>query len=148
MSYHARRFDRAAGSYAARAGFQARMAERLSALLPPGIPGEGPLIEFGCGTGLLTRVLSARFPASPLLATDAATRMLAEAERGLGGSKALAGSDTRRSLVSSQVESLVSRSSTRRRGPRSRPRANCRASRSVDLRRGKFPSIDPATGNA
>jgi malonyl-CoA O-methyltransferase len=84
MSYHARRFDRAAGSYAARAGFQARMAERLSALLPPGVPGDGPLIEFGCGTGLLTRVLSARFPASSLLATDAAPRMLAEAERALG----------------------------------------------------------------
>lgn len=84
MSYHARRFDRAAGSYAARAGFQARMAERLSALLPSGFPSEGPLIEFGCGTGLLTRVLSARFPALRLLATDASPRMLGEAERGLG----------------------------------------------------------------
>jgi malonyl-CoA O-methyltransferase len=95
MSYHARRFDRAAGSYSARAGIQARMAERLSALLPDGGPNaalaaEGPMIEFGCGTGLLTRLLSARFPGRPLLATDAAPRMLGEAERHLGGSAALA----------------------------------------------------------
>lgn len=89
MSYHARRFDRAASTYSARAGFQARMAERLAGLLPPGQPAQGPILEFGCGTGLLTRVLAARFPALPILATDAAPRMLAEAESGLGRGAAL-----------------------------------------------------------
>jgi malonyl-CoA O-methyltransferase len=89
MSYHARRFDRAAATYSARARFQARMAERLSALLPAGEPAEGPLIEFGCGTGLLTGLLSARLPAFALLATDAAPRMLDEAERGLGRGAAI-----------------------------------------------------------
>lgn len=95
MSYHARRFDRAAASYAAQAGFQARMAERLLALLPSaapaggpwegpqGTPLAGPLIEFGCGTGLLTRGLSSRLPSASLLSTDAAPRMLAEAQRSL-----------------------------------------------------------------
>lgn len=85
MSYHARRFDRAAASYAAQAGFQARMAERLMALLTrDGLKiADGPLIEFGCGTGLLTRLLSSRIPSRSLLATDAAPRMLAEARRNL-----------------------------------------------------------------
>jgi len=85
MNYHARRFDRAAGSYAAHAGFQAHMAERLLALLPgaPGVPVAAPILEFGCGPGTLPRLLSRRFPDASLLATDAAPRMVAEAEGGL-----------------------------------------------------------------
>lgn len=84
MSYHARRFDRAAASYADHSGFQARMADRLLALLPTDAAASGPRIEFGCGTGLLTQRLLVRFPKTDLLATDAAPRMLAEAERALG----------------------------------------------------------------
>lgn len=84
MSYHARRFDRAAASYADHSGFQARMAASLLALLPAEAAIHGPRIEFGCGTGLLTRRLLVRFPKPDLLATDAAPRMLAEAERALG----------------------------------------------------------------
>lgn len=98
MNYHARRFDRAAGSYAAHAAFQAHMAERLLSLSPkaplPGAPSlgdaaapafpAGPILEFGCGTGILTGLLSRRFPDAFLLATDAAPRMVAEAEGSLG----------------------------------------------------------------
>lgn len=94
MNFHARRFDRAAGSYAGHALFQARMAERLLAQLPPvavpagafppGGEAAGPMIEFGCGTGHLTALLSRAFPDSVLLATDAAPRMIAEAEKTLG----------------------------------------------------------------
>lgn len=89
MNFHARRFDRAAGSYAAHAAFQARMAERLLALAPPGgFPADAqadrPLIEFGCGTGQLTALLARRFPHAPLLATDAAPRMLEVARNALG----------------------------------------------------------------
>ncbi len=91
MSYHARRFDRAAASYGAQAGFQARMAERLMALLTRDgrRRTDGPLIEFGCGTGLLTKLLSDRLPSHPLLATDAAPRMLAEARTNLPAREAL-----------------------------------------------------------
>jgi malonyl-CoA O-methyltransferase len=84
MSYHARRFDRAAGSYAAHADFQARMAGRLMALLPADAGLGGPRVEFGCGTGLLTALLSRRFPDGELLATDAAPRMVREAHRAVG----------------------------------------------------------------
>jgi malonyl-CoA O-methyltransferase len=91
MNYHARRFDRAAGSYASHAAFQARMAERLLALLPGAaaasaapVAASGPILELGCGTGLLTGLLSRRFPDADLIATDAAPRMAREAERALG----------------------------------------------------------------
>ncbi|MBW8887356.1 MAG: methyltransferase [Fibrobacteres bacterium] len=84
MNFHTRRFDRAAGSYAAHADFQAGMAERLLSGLPNDLPAAGPLIEFGCGTGHLTALLSRRFPDADLLATDAAPRMLGQAERSLG----------------------------------------------------------------
>jgi len=84
MNFHARRFDRAARSYAAHADFQAGMADRLLARLPNEAPAAGPLIEFGCGTGQLTALLLRRFPNAALLATDAAPRMVAQAERTLG----------------------------------------------------------------
>jgi malonyl-CoA O-methyltransferase len=84
VNFHARRFDRAAGSYAAHAGFQARMAERLLDRLPAAAEATGPRIEFGCGTGQLTMLLLRRFPDAALLATDAAPRMLAEAAKALG----------------------------------------------------------------
>jgi malonyl-CoA O-methyltransferase len=95
MNFHTRRFDRAAKSYAAHADFQAHMAERLLALFlgnaqVTGSPNEsGPLIEFGCGTGHLTGLLSRRFPSAALLATDAAPRMLAQAERTLATRRGL-----------------------------------------------------------
>ncbi len=84
MNFHSRRFDRAAKSYAAHADFQAGMAERLLALFPGNVPVTGPILEFGCGTGHLTALLSRRFPDAALLATDAAPGMLAQAERSLG----------------------------------------------------------------
>ena len=91
MSYHARRFDRAAAGYAAHASFQAHMAERLLSLLPTSLPplwpekeAPDPVLELGCGTGLLTGLLLRRLPGRPLLATDAAPRMLAEAVRAFG----------------------------------------------------------------
>jgi malonyl-CoA O-methyltransferase len=85
MNYHARRFDRAAGSYASQAAFQADMAGRLLALLPGDTAdaADGPILELGCGTGLLTRLLARRFSAAPLLATDAAPRMVDEARSAL-----------------------------------------------------------------
>lgn len=74
-NFHALRFGRAAARYEAHADIQARMADALLALW-----GERPdparILEFGCGTGLLTRRLRARFADAKLVATDASEAML------------------------------------------------------------------------
>lgn len=78
MTFHSLRFDRAAATYESHARVQADMANALIGLLPghlDGIPGI-PILEMGCGTGLLTRRIRERFPDSALTATDAAPRML------------------------------------------------------------------------
>jgi len=74
-SFHALRFGRAAARYEAQAGVQARMAEALLALWGERAAPAG-IVEFGCGTGLLTRRLRTRFPDARLTATDAAPEML------------------------------------------------------------------------
>lgn len=75
VSFHALRFGRSAAGYEANAGVQARMADVLL-----GLWGDRPaperVLEFGCGTGLLTRRLRARFPRARIVATDAAPEML------------------------------------------------------------------------
>ena len=79
-----RRFDSAAASYEARASVQAAVAERLVALLPP--PGSvRRILEIGCGTGLLTRRLAARYPDAAIEALDHSSRMIETARRGLPG---------------------------------------------------------------
>ena len=77
VSFHALRFDRSASRYESEAGIQSRMAARLVELWRG--PEPANILEFGCGTGILTRQLQRRFPVAPLLATDAAPRMLEEA---------------------------------------------------------------------
>ena len=78
MTFHSLRFDRAAATYETYAQVQADMAKALIGLLP-GHADEtrkGPILEMGCGTGLLTRRIRKRFPDARLIATDAAPRML------------------------------------------------------------------------
>jgi len=78
--FHALRFGRAAARYEEHAGLQSRMADTLLSLW-----GEraapSRILEFGCGTGLLTRRLRARFPQAGHLATDAAPEMLEHARK-------------------------------------------------------------------
>jgi malonyl-CoA O-methyltransferase len=78
MTFHSLRFDRAASTYEAHAQVQADMAKALIGLLPaqPDVLRNGPILEMGCGTGLLTRRIRERFPEAVLTATDAAPRML------------------------------------------------------------------------
>ena len=76
-------FDRAAAGYdAAAAGLQSvvagRLARRVLALSPPPEP---TVLEIGCGTGLLSRLLMARIQGGIWLMTDLAPAMLAEARR-------------------------------------------------------------------
>jgi malonyl-CoA O-methyltransferase len=84
VSFHALRFGRAAGGYQARADIQARMADALLDLWGERLAPRN-VLEFGCGTGLLTRRLLARFPGTKLLATDASAGMLEEARAAFSG---------------------------------------------------------------
>lgn len=76
-----RNFGRKAGAYEGHARVQRRVAAQLIALIAAA-PGEsGPILEVGCGTGLLTRPLATLRPDSPLVISDLAhpmTRRTAE----------------------------------------------------------------------
>lgn len=74
-TFHALRFGRAAARYEAQAGVQARMADALLSLWSDRAA-PARILEFGCGTGLLTRRLQARFPGAAHLATDASPEMI------------------------------------------------------------------------
>jgi SAM-dependent methyltransferase len=83
-SFHALRFGRAAGAYEAHANVQARMADALLGLWGDrSAPARA--LEFGCGTGLLTRRLAAHFSKTEITATDAAPEMLETARAALAG---------------------------------------------------------------
>ncbi len=79
----AERFGRHARRYEAHARLQASVAERLADMLPDL---DAPtVLEIGCGTGLLSRHLAARYPNGELVLTDASAPMLAECKRNLEG---------------------------------------------------------------
>ena len=85
VSFHALRFGRAAAGYESRAGIQLRMAETLVDLWGDR-PAPRTILEFGCGTGLLTSRLRARFTGADILSTDAAQGMLETARVQFPGS--------------------------------------------------------------
>lgn len=72
----ARRFGAAAHRYDRHAPVQAETARTLAALLPSAQLPPGPVLEIGCGTGLLTRELLRQMGDRPLQATDLAPAML------------------------------------------------------------------------
>lgn len=83
MTFHPKRFDRAAKTYGDLSQVQAGMADALLALLPPSAfptvsdgAGFPRILEMGCGTGHFTARLRLRFPSALLIATDAAPGML------------------------------------------------------------------------
>jgi len=85
----ARHFGAAAPTYDRAARIQARIAEELAgdiaALAQP-----ARILEFGCGTGNLTRALARLFPAAQLIATDLAPPMAALARKRFGATTPLA----------------------------------------------------------
>jgi malonyl-CoA O-methyltransferase len=78
-SVHAR-FNRAAATYTAAARVQAEAAARLLRAME--LVGDEPvrILDAGCGTGLLTRLLVRRFPAARVDAFDISERMLDAAQ--------------------------------------------------------------------
>ena len=75
------RFGRAAGTYHESSPVQAAMAAHLSELAPRSSSPES-ILELGCGTGHLTRLLVDRFPEARCLATDLSEAMLEQAASG------------------------------------------------------------------
>lgn len=77
----AARFGARAGSYERHADLQIAVAAHLAALLPDF--DQPHVLELGCGTGLLSRHLVARYPTGNIVLTDAAPDMIAECRRNL-----------------------------------------------------------------
>ncbi|MEN8258156.1 MAG: methyltransferase [Thermodesulfobacteriota bacterium] len=77
------RFSRAAHSYDQYAHVQRQAAEWLMESLTQQ---PAAILEIGCGTGNLTRLLADRFPEARITALDFADAMLAEARNKVGGS--------------------------------------------------------------
>ena len=75
------RFARAARRYDELARHQAIAAQHLAAQIPKHFGSPRHVLELGCGTGLLTRHLVARYPAATFSVVDLASAML-EACRG------------------------------------------------------------------
>lgn len=79
-------FGARAAHYEAHAGLQQDVAQKLAGLLPDL---EAPrVLELGCGTGLLSRHLVARYPDGEFVLTDAAHAMIGECRRNLAGTPA------------------------------------------------------------
>lgn len=112
-SFHALRFGRAAARYEERARVQARMADALLELWGSR-PEPSGILEFGCGTGLLTRRLRARFPDADLLATDASPEMLDVARAQSGTSGADGDPGVRYAVLDARGDIFASRPGTRR----------------------------------
>ncbi|HEY1124287.1 MAG TPA: methyltransferase domain-containing protein [Sphingobium sp.] len=84
-------FGAAAGHYDASATVQRDVAAHLAAMASrERLPQGAQILEIGCGTGLLTQDIRARWPAATLIATDIAPDMLAIADRRGAASQLLA----------------------------------------------------------
>lgn len=80
FSRHAITYDQYAKVQKLAAATLAAECERLPGLLPP-----GPLLEIGCGTGLLSERLLAAFPEREIFFTDLAPGMVAACRHRLAG---------------------------------------------------------------
>ena len=87
MKSVASRFSAAAATYDAEASVQRGVARRLMAILDgtPSAAVPERILEVGCGTGFLTRLLAARYSSSMIVATDIACRMVQRAARSVVG---------------------------------------------------------------
>jgi malonyl-CoA O-methyltransferase len=79
----AQSFGARAASYEGNADLQRAVAERLARLLPPFAAPR--VLELGCGTGLFSRHLLARYPDGTFLFTDLAPSMVEQCRMNLAG---------------------------------------------------------------
>ena len=81
----AKSFGARAGTYDEHADLQRGVAERLAGLLPQ--RASPRVLELGCGTGVFSRHLLARYPDGTFLLTDLAPSMVEHCRRNLAGSR-------------------------------------------------------------
>lgn len=81
----ARRFSASAATYDRHAAIQQAVAMRLSGLLPDSAPARA--LEIGCGTGIMTDHVLARYPASLLDAIDLSDAMIKHCKARWPGNK-------------------------------------------------------------
>jgi malonyl-CoA O-methyltransferase len=88
----AARFSRAARTYEGVAGIHGEVAARLLRMLArhPWPQANGGILEIGCGTGLLTRMVRKGYPEASICAVDLAERMVSEARQRLPSTGRLA----------------------------------------------------------
>lgn len=79
----AKSFGARAATYDEHADLQRGVAERLAGLLPQRVAPR--VLELGCGTGLFSRHLLARYPDGSFLLTDLAPSMVEQCRRNLAG---------------------------------------------------------------
>jgi malonyl-CoA O-methyltransferase len=79
----AARFGARAASYELHAGLQRAVADKLAHHLP--LLDRPRVLELGCGTGLFSRHLVARYPHGHFILTDVAPAMIGECRRNLAG---------------------------------------------------------------
>jgi len=84
-----RHFSKHAREYEHHAVVQARVIKRLVGLLRERAPFHGPVLDIGCGTGLLTAALRPLCPSSTLVLSDLAHGMTCQARLRLPDSLAL-----------------------------------------------------------
>jgi malonyl-CoA O-methyltransferase len=87
----AQAFARCAAGYDAHAQVQLQCAERLAAYIDANSRDliDGPVLEIGCGTGVLSRKLCEVFPERSLFITDVCEEMLARCQMRLSGASGL-----------------------------------------------------------
>ena len=76
-------FGAAASGYESHADVQRVVARTVADLAGQrSVPGDARILEVGCGTGLLTRDIRARWPRAELVVTDLSPEMVGQAARG------------------------------------------------------------------
>ena len=78
-----RRFSAAAHTYHEHASVQQTIGERLAEMIDHDFE-PSAILEIGCGTGVLTRLLLDVFPGTPICAVDLSDRMIEQARRYCG----------------------------------------------------------------
>ncbi len=76
----ASRFSSAARNYSSSADIQWITARKLVARLP-GKSSPADILDLGCGTGILTRMMAHRYPTARITAIDSAPKMITHAKR-------------------------------------------------------------------